>query len=205
VSEWSTYTLADLLMFSARTYWRLLQLYNLAVWPLQLATLALALAIGWCARRGDGRAAAALLGLAWLWVAWAYQAQRYATINTAAPWFAAAFALQGMLLAGAGRLSLQPGGAGLAAIGTVSVGWPLLGPLSGRPWTQAEVFGIAPDPTVALTLVLLAFAPRGHALLWPVPLLWCAVSGATLWTLHAPDAWLLPGLALVALLVRWRG
>ncbi len=204
MSEWSTYTLADLLMFSARTYWRLLELYNLAVWPLHLATLALGLAIAWSACRGDGRTAAVLLGLVWLWVAGAYHAQRYATISTAAPWFAAAFALQGMLLAGAGRVHVRAGRAAVVAIALVLALWPLLAPLHGRPLTQAEVFGIAPDPTAALTLVLLAFAPRGHALLWPVPLLWCAVSGATLWTMHAPGAWLPPGLAMLALLVRWR-
>nr|WP_155472192.1 DUF6064 family protein [Pseudoduganella buxea] len=194
-------------MFSARTYWRLLELYNVAVWPLQLAAVALGLAIAWCARRAPrdaGRAAAVLLGLTWLWVAWAYHAQRYATINMAAPWFAAAFALQAMLLVGAGTLHLRPGRATGGAVGFVLLAYPLLAPVLGRPWTQAEVFGIAPDATAALTLVLLAGAPRAHALLWPVPLLWCAVSGATLWTMHAPLAWLLPGLGLAALLVRLR-
>ncbi len=207
MNEWSTYTLADLLMFSARTYWRLLELYNVAVWPLQLAAVALGLAIAWCARRAPrdaGRAAAVLLGLAWLWVAWAYHAQRYATINTAAPWFAAAFVLQAMLLLGAGSLRIYPGRAAGGAVGIVLLAYPLLAPAHGRPWAQAEVFGVAPDPTAALTLVLLACAPRAHALLWPVPLLWCAVSGATLWTMHAPLAWLLPGLGVLALLVRWR-
>ncbi len=207
MSEWSSYTLADLLMFSARTYWRLLELYNGAVWPLQPAAVVLGLAIAWCARRARpdaGRAAAVLLGLAWLWVAWAYHAQRYATINTAAPWFAAAFAVQAMLLLGAASLQIRPGRAAGGAAAFVLLAYPLLAPAQGRPWTQAEVFAIAPDPTAALTLVLLAGAPRAHAVLWPVPLLWCAASGATLWTMQAPGAWLLPGLGLLALLVRWR-
>jgi hypothetical protein len=34
-----------------------------------------------------------------------------------------------------------------------------------------------------------------------IPLLWCAISGATLWTLHAPDALLLPIAGAVAVIV----
>ena len=40
MSEWWTYSLSDFLLFSPRTYYRLLELYNLAIWPTQLAALA---------------------------------------------------------------------------------------------------------------------------------------------------------------------
>jgi hypothetical protein len=33
MSEWWTYSLSDFLLFSPRTYYRLFELYNLAVWP----------------------------------------------------------------------------------------------------------------------------------------------------------------------------
>ncbi len=36
MSEWWTYTLSDFLLFSARTYYRLFELYNRDVWPAQL-------------------------------------------------------------------------------------------------------------------------------------------------------------------------
>ena len=41
MSEWWTYTLSDFLLFSARTYYRLFELYNLAIWPAQSVALAL--------------------------------------------------------------------------------------------------------------------------------------------------------------------
>jgi hypothetical protein len=39
---------------------------------------------------------------------------------------------------------------------------------------------------------------RSGPVLWIVPLLWCAVSGATLMELRSGQAWLLPLLALLA-------
>lgn len=201
MSVWSTYTLSDLLMFSARTYYRLIELYNLAIWPLHLLAAAAGVALVWCALRNDersGRMAAILLGLCWLWVAWAFHAERYAAINTAAPYFAAAFAIQGALLLFAGELTASRDRFNLGLLLLALPGYPLLALLSGRPWQQAEIFGIAPDPTAAATLALLALAPRASWALWPVPLLWSVVSGATLWTMHAPYAWVLPLLALLA-------
>jgi hypothetical protein len=205
VSEWSTYALSDLLMFSARTYFRLVELYNRDTWPLHLLAAVAGAALVLCARRADargGRIAAVLLGLCWLWVAWAFHAARYATINTAAPYFAAGFALQGALLLLAGHLPPERDRAGLVLLLLALLGFPLLAPLSGRPWSQAEVFGMAPDPTVAVTLALLALAPRASWVLWPVPMLWSAISGATLWTMQVQYAWVLPLLALLALLRR---
>jgi hypothetical protein len=29
-----------------------------------------------------------------------------------------------------------------------------------------------------------------------IPLIWCALSGATLWTMGSPDAWIMPGTAV---------
>jgi hypothetical protein len=207
VSAWWTYTLSDLLMFSARTYFRLLELYNLDTWPLHLLAAGVGVALVLCVRHADarsGRVAAVLLGLCWLWVAWAFHAARYATINTAAPYFAAGFAIQGALLLFAGNLPANRDRFGLVLLLLALLGYPLLAPLAERPWPQAEVFGMAPDPTAAVTLALLALAPRASWVLWPVPLLWSAISGATLWTMQVRDAWVLPLLALLALLLRLR-
>jgi hypothetical protein len=77
---------------------------------------------------------------------------------------------------------------------------PLIGPLVGRDWKQAEIFGVAPDPTVLATLGILLTVGK-----WPrwgimiIPLIWCALSGATLWTMGSPDAWVMPVAALGAL------
>ena len=43
MSEWWTYTLSDLQIFSARTYARLFETYNAAVWPAHVLALALGL------------------------------------------------------------------------------------------------------------------------------------------------------------------
>lgn len=201
MSECFTYTLSDLLMFSARTYYRLFELYNLAIWPLHLLAAAAGVALVLYARRtGSGRIAAVVLGLCWLWVAWAFHAERYATINSAARYFAAGFAIQGTLLIFAGRLTVVRGRFGPGLLVLALFGYSLLALISGRPWQQAEMFGVAPDPTVAVTLVLLALSPRAHWILWPVPLSWSAISGATLWTMDVAHAWVLPLIAMLALM-----
>ena len=50
MSEWSTYTLSDLLMFSARTYYRLIGLYNQEIWPMHLLAAAAGVVLVVCAR-----------------------------------------------------------------------------------------------------------------------------------------------------------
>ena len=100
-SEWWTYTLRDFLLFSPRTYYRLFELYNAAIWPAQIVALGLGLAIPALLRRPSaarGRVIAAILAGCWLWVAIAFHARRYATINTAAIAFAWGFGLQAALL-----------------------------------------------------------------------------------------------------------
>ena len=108
MSEWWTYRLTSFLLFSPRTYYRLLELYNLAIWPAQIVGVAIGLAIVAllvAKRGGRDRIIAGLLAACWLWVAWAFQYQRYAQINWVAPWFAAAFALEALLLVVVGVLA----------------------------------------------------------------------------------------------------
>jgi hypothetical protein len=220
MSEWWTYSLSDFLLFSPRTYYRLLELYNSAIWPGQILALALGLAIVALWRRGEqgrstaGRAVAAILAASWFWVAWAYLLSRYDTINWAARYFAVGFAVEALLLVWTGvvrnRLVLRPTGDGLGVVGLVIFLFalllhPLIGPLVGRQWTQVEIFGIAPDPTVVATLAVLLAANRPHWQLLVIPLIWCAIGGATLWTMGSPDAALMPAAAaLVLVLGRFR-
>ncbi|MFC5459463.1 DUF6064 family protein [Massilia niabensis] len=212
MSEWSTYSLSDLLMFSKATYFRLFELHNQALWPVQLAALSAGIVLLGCLLRGGdraGRLVAVLLALAWIGVAWGYFAGRYATINTAAPYYAIAFAVQvGLLLwlasrRAAPRLTQPVGTLAKLALGIALLAlvvYPLLAPLGGRPWTQAELFGLAPDPTVAFTFGALLLWRAGW-MLWIVPLLWCAVTGATLTELGSRQAWVLPLTGLMALAI----
>lgn len=200
MSEWWTYRLSDLLMFSPRTYWRLIELYNRDVWPAQLAALAAGLvALGLAASRraGAGRVLAALLAAIWLWVGWAFHWQRYASINWAAPYFALAFALQAVLLLGLGAWP-RDAQAPTACVGVRNLGWllavtgvllyPLAGLLAGRPWTQIELFGVTPEPTALASLGLLLASAQPlsrtrRCLLAIIPTLSLLVGAATLWTM----------------------
>ncbi|KQP13819.1 hypothetical protein ASF43_17365 [Pseudorhodoferax sp. Leaf267] len=213
--EWWTYSLADFLMFSPGTYQRMFALYNAQVWPAQCVALPLGGIVWWLlARRHSAwRVACVLVALGWAFTAWAFHAQRYAGIHTAAPWFAGGFVLQALLLGAmawpgsgwqprSGPAWVRRVGLGLTAFAVLLQ--PFVGLLFGRPWQQAALFGLTPDATAVGTLGLLLLLSRGRAravgaLPWLVPLLWCAISAATLWTLHAPDTWVLVGAALLAL------
>jgi hypothetical protein len=217
MSEWWTYGLSDFLMFSPRTYFRLFELLNAELWPLQIVMLAAGLAALWLVwRDAHGRVVAMGLAAAWIFVAWAYHFERYATISTGAPYFAAAFAVQALLLAWCSvrrdgfRFGTQPAPVrwtGLCLLVAGVLLYPLLAPLLGRPWTQAEIVGIAADPTAVATIGVLLLAQGRIAWLLALPLLWCAITALTLWTMEAPDA-PVPALALAAgaaaAIVRWR-
>lgn len=210
MSEWWTYSLPDLLLFSQRTYTRLFELHNEEWWPLPLFALALGAVLFVLAWRGGERAGRALLiilAACWLWVAWAWHAQRYAPINWAAEYFAWAWGVQAVLLGVAawrGRFDAAPAailrrGLGLVLLGAVWVIYPLLGPLLSRGWTPAELFGMAPDPTALATLgALLSIKLRHAGWLFPIPAAWCLISGATLWAMDAPEYWIAPLASLLA-------
>jgi hypothetical protein len=209
MSEWWTYSPENFLMFSARTYWRLLERHNTALWPAHIVAVLAGAAVLMLLWRRPGensaRITAGVLAGAWLVVALAYFWTRYATIHTGGKWFAAAFGVQAVLMIwlgvvkrkmGATEANGWPRRAGLMLAGAVVLLYPLLAKVAGRPWSQAEVFGLAPDPTVLATLGLLA-ALRARWWLCIVPVAWALFSAMTLWTLHAVEAWaVLAGLAL---------
>ena len=195
MSEWWTYTLSDIQSFSLHSYYRLFELYNRAIWPAQLLALALGIAIFLLLHRAEARRArliTTLLALCWLWIAIAFHAHRYATLTWSARFFAWGFEGEAALLlwtALRGRLVFERRPAGSTIFLLALFVPPLFGPLLGRTWRQVEVFGVAPDPTAVATLGILLFAAgRVRWELMAVPLLWCAVSGATLLSMHAPDA-----------------
>jgi hypothetical protein len=213
--EWWTYGLSDFLLFSPRTYYRLLERYNLAVWPAHVLTIALGLGVLGTLRRPTptrSRAVAVALGALWVWVAWAFVWRRYAEINWAAAYFVWLFLLEAALLGWMGcvpgRLSLRPrkdaaGAIGIGLFVFSVVVYPVLAPVAGRGWRPAEVFGLAPDPTAIGTLGILLLAdplPRG---LFVAPVLIGAIGGATLWAMGSPERWvLLAALVLAGLGLR---
>lgn len=215
MSEWWTYRPEDFLMFAPRTYWRLFELHNQAWWPAQvLAVLAgLAVVVGlWRGQPAVLRIASVVLALCGAFVGWAFLWQRYAVINWAAVGFAWAFGAQAVgLLVLATRPSLV-----LAArrprrrVGLGLMLWavlvhPLLALALGRPWVQAEVFGLAPDPTAIAMLGVLLWADAGTratrlllGVLRAGAMVWCAVSAATLATMGSAQGWVMLGAVVVA-------
>jgi hypothetical protein len=208
--EWWTYTFSDFLLFSPRTYYRLIERHNEAIWPGQVVTIGLGLVIAVLVRRPaprQGRLVSTVLAALWTWVAWAFLWQRYAAINWAVTYLVWLFAIEVLLLVWIGvvrgGLSFRwrrdaEGAAGIALFFLSLTLYPVFAPLLGRGWRQAEIFGVAPDPTVLATLGLLLLAkeaPRWELL--AAPLLWCLVSGATLWAMGSPEAWVLISAALL--------
>ncbi len=202
MEDWLTYRLSDLLLFSPRTYYRLFELHNRALWPAHLALLGAGVSIAALVRRGtpwSAGAAATLLSACWLFVAWAYHLERYATINWAARYFAVLFVVQAAVLVWYGpirrRLTFRgprPGATWLAP--TLFLLAVVLPPLAGRganrTWGQVELIGLTPDATAVATLGLLLVArPRAPRALVIAPLCWCVIGGATLWALESPEAW----------------
>ena len=211
MTEWWTYRLGSFLLFSARTYHRLIESYNQDLWPWQLALLLVAVgALAWWRRMPSLLADRVVFGglaAAWLWVAWAFEHERFANINWAADYVASLYVVQaGVLLwaavrgrAGFGRTTPARSRAGWTLIALGLVVYPLLAPLLGRPWARAEVVAAMPEPTAIVTLgVLLLAGPMPRAL-YAVPVASCLYGGAMLWGLGEGEAWLAPVAALVAL------
>lgn len=223
MSEWWTYRPGDFLMFAPRTYWRLFELHNQASGPaFWLVALAALAAFGLLWRRlPPWRLLALGLALAWAGVGGLFLMQRYAAVFWAmegAAWlFLAQAAVLLVLAAGRWQAEASPTGAvgGRLIFAWAVLGQPLLAGLSGRPWMQAEVLGLAPDPTVFATLgLLLCAAPAAGVarvlwtLSWGLCLAWCAFSAATLWTMGSAQGAVpavVAGVAVVAALALRRG
>ena len=215
MSEWWTYRLEDFLLFSPRVYWRMFELHNEAVWPMQIVAILLGAAILVLTVRPQpwsDRVISGALAAAWLFVAWSFLWARYATINWAAVYAIPAFAAEALLLAwmstwrGGRHVALTrtvPSIAGIALFLYALVAHPFVAILAGRPLEAAEIVGIAPDPTAIATLGLVAMMSGGAAwALMAVPLGWCVVTWATLRTMGAPEAWIPLAAAGIAVAAR---
>jgi len=153
----------------------------------------------------------AILGTMFLWIAWSFFWERYATINWAAPYVTPAFALEGLLLIWFGaihpRLAFASTGTeldivALALFAFAIAACPLLPMFLGRSLASAEIFGLAPDPTAIATLAALALA-RGQFrwALMIIPALWCVITGATLWTMESAEFFVAPAAAVVTVAI----
>lgn len=203
IEDWTSYRVADFIPFTAEVYFRLLERMGETFWPLHLLTVAMGLLIVLLALNGRGRVACVLLAGFWAWVGVTFLMQRYAQLNWAGEYFAWGFLAQAALLvlialsgrgsASAGRPAGVSGWVGLT-LGLAGVlAYPVIAPLAGFGWLQAETFGIHPDPTAVATIgiALVAFDGAWRWLAFVVPGLWCLISILTLQVLDAPWAMVL--------------
>jgi hypothetical protein len=204
MAEWWTYSPSDFLLFSSRTYWRLFELHNEAVWPLHVAALLIGAGMLTQVIRPhpwSDKAISVGLGGIWIWIAFGFLWTRYSTINWAVIYAVPAFVAQGLLLVWIGgirgRLHYRTGKSLSALLGLVLFAYavilhPFIAILSGRPLAAAEVFGIAPDPTAVASLGLLTMTSVRPAawLALLVPLAWCIASSITLVTMEAWEGWI---------------
>ena len=220
MSEWWTYRLSDFLLFSPRTYYRLFELYNardLAGAGRRRSLLGLA-APGAFSRgarrrrgprdRGDPRGRLALgrdrlsrrairddqlggrlfrLGVRGLEAAlllWIGVVARPARDRSA-----------GRTDPGARRAR--------ADLLFALVVEPLAAPLLGRGWRPAEIFGVAARtrPPSQRSASCSSRSGRGRWALIVVPALWCAITGATLFAMKAPDFGIAPAAAALAVIL----
>ncbi len=211
MNEWTSYQLQDFIPFTADVYFRLLERMGETFWPLHLLTLALGVATLVLALKHRTRLACLLPAPLWAFVAIAFFIQRYAELNWAGGYVGYVFIAQAVLLV---LMALTGWGMDTAPRSTnpsVAIGititlfgliiMPLIAPLSGGSWYQAEMFGIHADPTAVTTLGLALIMLRGFAL-WIVviiPALWLVVSGLTLQVLDSSGAAVLFGVLVIAL------
>ncbi len=194
MSHWWKYPLSDVLPFSLEAFYRFLESYGQAIWPLQLLVIIAGLVLVY--QVGVGRTVTArpvllMLGCGWLLVAGLYFHSHYVQLFWAGTFFAIAFAVQGLLLLSSTtmRVSLAPirtlrRNMAAVVLAIAIVGYPLIGSFHIGFGQLIETFGAFPDATSLATLAVLA-SMRGWArlVLMLVPMLWCIVSSAILITL----------------------
>ncbi|MCK5790092.1 MAG: MFS transporter permease [Ketobacter sp.] len=212
MEEWSTYAVANFIPFTAEVYLRLIERVNAAWWPLHLATTVIgigALALAVTGRRLAGT----LLALLWGWAAYGFLQQFYANLNWAGVWFARGFYLQALLLTlliftthQGSKLPTARLRSGVL-LATLGLFWPLISLIGRVTLRQTEVVGIHADPTTIFALGVILLMQRGWWLwvLLPMPLLWCLISGLSLWVLGQFQAGLLLAAPMIAILgLCWR-
>jgi hypothetical protein len=157
--------------------------FNSDLWPTQIVAYLLGVLVIWLAARGESgssRWACGIMGLLHLLIGVGLCAIYWAPVYLLAWLFAALNVAQGAILLGAGawrgrlQFSFASGPRrwiGLALMALGLVGYPLMGPLTGRTWPAAMLFGMVPCPTSVFELGLLHWAKAPvSALFWAVPL-----------------------------------
>lgn len=204
------------LPFTAEQFHDVFRAYNEAVWPMQLALLALVLAAV-CfiviPRSWSGRAVSGILALFWGWMAIAYHLAFFVDINPLAYAFAAVslagalvFVWQGVIC---NRLQFRFKGGVHPWLGGMLILFALLlypawSWYAGLRYPAMPTFGL-PCPTTIFTIGMLAFLTRPYPRSpLVVPLLWCLVGAQAAFQLGVPQDLGLVAAAIVAVILMFK-
>jgi hypothetical protein len=206
VREIDTYALRDFFPLTPEVYAGLFARLNDETWPLAVICAVAALLAGWGHLTGRRRWAGVLVGAAWALSGWLFHLRLYAELNWAAAWIGWGFVTQGLLVAvWAGRARAErPGARRRTATGVLwalVAAWPALTSFGPRGAAGAEVFGLAPDPTVLAAWAWVGGHARVPALVWPLLLAATALAAATAWLVGAWTGALVVAGAVAALVV----
>ena len=195
-----------MLPFTREQFLALFVQYNKDVWPVQIGAYVLGLAmifLLFVPATGRNRIIGVGLAAMWGWTGIVYHGHYFASINRAAPVFAALFVLQAALFLYSAaireRVHFRVSHGARAW-----VGWSLIGLGSGHSLAAVPMFGITPCPVTIFTLGLLLLArPLARSLL-AIPLLWSLVGGSAAFLLGVPQDWVLLLAGVAALWIAYR-
>jgi hypothetical protein len=188
------------LPFTVEQFFDVFQIYNTAIWPVQIVAYVLGIvALGMALRPSSvsSRIVSTILAVFWVWMGVFYHLIYYSHINSAAWIFGLLYVLEGGLFLAfgtfRGKLSFEFRYQPLPIIGAcfilyAMVIYPLLGISLGHAYPRAPMFGVAPCPTTIFTFGLLLWVVDAVPVyLLIIPLLWSFLGVSAAINLQVPQ------------------
>ena len=211
------YTASNLLMFSPDTYFRIIELYNQSMWPLQFVSLFMGFGLLWVLPRpfpAQKYLVIFILAISWGWVGYGFHYLYFSTINWFAFFYAITFFLQACLILIYGlfnkSLSFSITGSSTKHFGVLFllIGlliYPMITTAMHGFW-RAEFLGLMAVPTLMVTLgtlLLTQFTPP--LLLMILPIISATVGSLSAWTIGSYEAVSVTVIAILSLIITiWR-
>ena len=204
------------LPFTPQQFFGVFGRYNEAVWPLQVAFVAIAVVAAtgvWVRPARFSRFTVLVLAALWLWVAVVYHAIFFRPINGAAAGFAVLFSVEAVVLAvvalrGTPKIEPTlnaPGLVGLALVVYALLIYPILGVLAGHKYPFNPTFSL-PCPTTLFTAGVLLWTRPLKIGVFVIPIIWSVIGLSAALTLgvYEDGALLVAACAVIVLTARER-
>lgn len=171
-------------MLTLDSFLDLLQSYNTAIWPLQIATNILgliAVILVFVSFTGRRLVILSIVSLLWLWTGSVFCLGYWTAISKPAYLFGVLFIVQGMLflpMLSQSKVSFRFVPSfysllGIVLIAYALVGYPLVGMSLGHIFPRSLPFGVVPCPTTIFTIGLLLLTDKPFPrYLAAIPLIW---------------------------------